>query len=390
MQGFKTFAPRAPWDYLGYTGTVAAVLLALQFTSGIFLLFHYTPEPDQAFASLQTIRNDVPFGLFYSNLHAICAKLLILAVFVHLARIMIVSAHRGPRARQWYVGVALLLGCLLSGFSGYLLPWSQQSYWAAVIGTEAVRVVPILGDAIFHLLRGGDNMTASTLHRFFGLHVAVLPISILVLIVIHVRKVLQTGVIAPPDTYAAVLEEDCTGCGKCVRVCEFNAMKMVKKDERALAQVDKNLCNACRACLQACPAAGIAFASDCRDELIEPIFPNNIIHRLLAVVASLIALFTGVFFLSALILGEKVPANPMLTPDRIKPDWYFLAAYQVLRKLPSKNLGLAVLLALWLLLFFLPRLDRTGPRAPSRRPVYLFLVGAAILGFIVLTVWGYM
>jgi ubiquinol-cytochrome c reductase cytochrome b subunit len=387
--GRETFAYRSAWDYLGSTGTIALALIAVQFTSGFFLLLYYIPEPDQAFDSLQTIRNDVPFGMFYSNLHSIGAKLLILTVFIHLFRVMIVSAHRGPREPQWYGGVLLLALMLLAGFSGYLLPWSQQSYWAAVIGTEAVRAIPLIGHALFVLLRGGEDMTGVTLHRFFALHVTLLPMGLLILIWMHLKRAWKTGVIAPPDMHATVIAADCTGCGKCERACSFNAVTMIGGEERQLPRIDRDACNACRACVQVCPADCIAFASDRRAFLSEPIFPDHVIKRLQAAMVGLTILFFSVFFLHGLMMGAKIPADPMLTPERIKPDWYFLAAYQVLRGLPNKRLGLSILLAVSLLLFFLPAIDRSGPRDFRRRPVYLFLVLAGILAFVVLTVVGY-
>ena len=321
--------------------------------------------------------------------HSIGAKLLILTVFIHLFRVMIVSAHRGPREPQWYGGVLLLALMLLAGFSGYLLPWSQQSYWAAVIGTEAVRAIPLIGHALFVLLRGGEDMTGVTLHRFFALHVTLLPMGLLILIWMHLKRAWKTGVIAPPDMHATVIAADCTGCGKCERACSFNAVTMIGGEERQLPRIDRDACNACRACVQVCPADCIAFASDRRAFLSEPIFPDHVIKRLQAAMVGLTILFFSVFFLHGLMMGAKIPADPMLTPERIKPDWYFLAAYQVLRGLPNKRLGLSILLAVSLLLFFLPAIDRSGPRDFRRRPVYLFLVLAGILAFVVLTVVGY-
>jgi len=302
---------------------------------------------------------------------------------------MILSAYRGPRKPQWHAGVALLGIALLAGFSGYLLPWSQQSYWAGVIGTEAIRAVPLIGDGLVSLIRGGETLTGATLHRFYILHVALLPLAFLALIWFHLKRVWRTGVIAPPDMFASVNFADCNSCGKCEAECSFHAIKMSKSEEHELPQVNKDLCNACRACLEVCPTHCITFASDRRAFLTEPIFPDHVIARIKGVMIALIVLFFSVFFLHSLIMGEKVPANPMFTPEKIKPDWYFLAAYQALRKLPSKGLGLMTLLGVLLLVWFLPALDSSGPREPRRRPVYLFMVIAGIALFVILTIIGY-
>jgi ubiquinol-cytochrome c reductase cytochrome b subunit len=302
---------------------------------------------------------------------------------------MVFSAHRGPREPQWYGGMILLLLALLAGFSGYLLPWSQQSYWASVIGTEAARAVPLIGNLLVRLIRGGDNVTGATLHRFFALHVTLLPLGFLVLLWVHLSRVWKTGLIAPPDFCASVIEEDCISCGRCERECSFGAVNMEKAGERELPRIDRHLCNACRACEKVCPPQCITFSSDRRALLTEPLFPDHFIHRTKGVLIALIVLFFSVFFLHGLILSEKVPADPLLTPDQIKPDWYFLAAYQALRWLPSKGLGLLTIVASFLLVFFLPALDRRGPRDFSRRPVYLFLVIAGIITFIIFTIRGY-
>ncbi len=386
--GQSTFKHRSRWDYLGYTGTTALVLIAIQALSGLFLLLYYVPDPEKAFGSVQMIRNDVPFGMLFQNLHSINAKLIILVLFIHMFRIMVISAHRGPREPQWYSGAILLFLMLLAGFSGYLLPWSQQSYWAMVIGTEAARSAPVVGNILVSVLRGGDAVTGATLHRFFALHVTLLPVFVVILIWLHVKWVWRTGVIAPPDMYASVHEDECTGCGKCEIVCSFEAIRMRDSGDLKLPLVDRERCNACRSCVNECPVKCITFKSDARGFLTEPVFPDNLLNRLKGVMIALIILFFSVFFLHGLLMAEKVPADPMLTPDSIKPDWYFLAAYHMLRQLPNELLGLLALAALSVLVLFLPAFDKSGPRDFRKRPIYLFLVLGGILSFVILTIMG--
>jgi ubiquinol-cytochrome c reductase cytochrome b subunit len=385
----STIGHTSKWDYIGYSGTVALVLILIQATTGIMLLLYYVPDPDKAFGSLQMIRNDVTFGMLYSNIHSINSNLLIMVLFVHMFRIMIISAHRGPREPQWYTGAILLFLMLLTGFSGYLLPWSQQSYWACVIGTESAKAVPLIGDSITFILRGGENVTGATLHRFFALHVSILPILIIILVWIHLKRIWKSKVIAPPDMYAVKVNDDCICCGKCGEVCLFEAVSVNKKGEDKGPVFNKNLCNACRACVENCPKNCISLESETRSYFTEPIFTENIINRAKAVGITLAFLFFCVFFLHGLLMLDKTPADPMATPDKIKPEWYFLGAYQILKELPNELLGLGAILAVTLIVFFLPALDRRGPRDLKKRPVYLSLVIGGIISFIVLTIMGY-
>ncbi len=386
----STIKHRSHWDYLRYSGTVALALVIIQAITGLLLLLYYTPDAEMAFGSLTMIRNDIPFGMLFSNIHSINSNLLILTLFVHMFWIMIISAHRGPREPQWYGGVILLLLMLLTGFSGYLLPWSQQSFWACVIGTESVKTIPLLGDSIASLLRGGDSVNGVTLHRFFAFHVTFLPACISIMLWIHLKRVWKTGVIAPPDARTRIDTDCCTGCRKCERVCSFDAVKMtaIDNDEGRIARIDMDVCNACRACIEVCPNQCISLETDYDDHLTEPIFPDNIINRLKAVSATIGLMFFSSFFLHWILMRSKVPADPMITPDKIKPEWYFLASYQVLKELPSERLGLLAILAVVLLVFFLPVIDRSGPRRLKRRPLYLFLVGSGIAAFIYLSIKG--
>jgi len=381
--------PQSFWDYLDYTGTVALVLIVLQVISGLLLLLYYVPEPEQAFGSVRMIRNDVPLGLFYHNLHTVGAKLLVLVAFVHMFRVMIISAHRGPREPQWYSGMALILLLLVMAFSGNLLPWSEQSYWSCVIGTEALRSVPLVGGPLVRTVRGGEMVSGATLHRFFALHVGLLPVVLVVLTYAHLKLFWKAAKIWPPAAYASVINEECIGCGKCEHECQFGALKMDRVEGETVAVTDLALCNACRACLKVCPADCISISSRGHDIPVGPFFPDGIISRAKTVVATLIALFFGVFFLHGLIIRDRVPADPLSTPEIIKPDWYFMAPYQLLRELPSEGLGLFAIAAITLVVFFLPAIDKRGPRDYRERPVYLFIVGLGIAAFIVLTLMGY-
>ncbi len=387
----RTIGITSPWDYLGYTGTVALFLVGLQLISGLLLLFFYVPHPDLAFASLQAMREHVPFGMLITGIHSINAKMLVLVLFIHMLRAVVFSAHRGPREPHWYSGAALLFFMMLAGLSGYVLPWSQQSYWAGVITTEAARAAPLVGDALVSLLRGGENVGGPLLHRAFALHVFLLPVAVVLLAWFHLRMVWRTGVSAPPDVHAKVREEDCIGCGECEQACVFGAMEMAEKEGVMLPRVDEGACNACRACEKACLEDCITFESRQRPFFFEPLVPHSLVHRLQAVTAALMVLFFCVFFMQGTIMRDKAPADPLDTPEVIRPEWYFMAAYQVLEEMPSESAGLLAVLAAALLVLFLPVVDKKrSPREPRRRPVYILLVAVAVILFVMLAVRGYL
>lgn len=388
IKGRRTIKPQDVWDYVGYSGTVLTFLIIVQMTTGILLLFYYKPSVEFAFASVQAIRNDVPYGMLYTNIHSINSKLILLLVFIHMFRIMLIGAYRGPREPQWYLGTALLALMLFSGFSGYLLPWSQQSYWACVIGTESARAIPLIGDGLVSMLRGGKNIGGATLSRFFAFHITILPMSIVALTWLHIKSVWKVGVIAPPDMRASPNEIDCIGCGTCRKVCQFDAVRMIERGDKKLPAINPDKCNACRVCVDKCPSHCITFKSAKRRFLSEPIFPHNTLHRALATVAVIFALFIAVYYLQGIFLRAKEPADPLVTPAHIKPDWYFLASYQLLRQLPNELFGLIAVFGIYFLIVILPNLDRSGPRELERRPVYRFIVIGGIVTFVLLTIIG--
>ncbi len=382
-----TVKPAGYWDYLGYAGTVAAALIIIQFASGILLLLHYEPYTERAFSSLVSIRNDVPYGMLFSNLHAVCSKLLLFVVIIHMLRTMLVSAHRGPRALQWYVGAVLLFLMLFSGFSGYLLPWSQQSFWACVVGTESLRVFPLGGSALTSLLRGGPDVSGLTLTRFYWLHITVLPLTILYLTWLHIKLVWKTRVAAPADMHAVVDHRQCIGCGNCEKSCTFDAVRLLDMGKGEVSVFNHDKCNACRTCLEECPEGCITLVSYRGPCTFERIFPDNFLRRAIAVCAVLIVLFGAAYYWYGF---SKIPADPLMTPDRIKPEWYFLASYQVLKLLPGETTGLLVLLAATLPVVILPAIDRKGPRNPKKRPVYITVISSGFIAFVILTFWGWL
>ncbi len=158
-----------------YFGGIALFLFGVQVVTGTLLALYYSPTPEAAYKSVQSITSDVSFGWLIRSIHHWAANLMILFVALHLGRVFFQAAYKYPRELTWVIGIGLLLVTLGFGFTGYLLPWDQRAYWATVVGTEIAGGVPLVGDQLLLLLRGGPDVTGATMSRFFGIHVLVLP-----------------------------------------------------------------------------------------------------------------------------------------------------------------------------------------------------------------------
>jgi len=171
-----------------YLGVISTVLLGSLVVSGIYLMFFYVPSPNQAYTDIQTLQTEVTFGQYIRNVHRWSAHLMVLAVAMHMARVFYRGAYKAPRQFNWVIGVILLVLTLLLSFTGYLLPWDQLAFWAVTVGTEMAAFVPIIGGSVQEMLLGGSVVGASTLLRFYVLHVAVLPSVIIFLLMIHLWR----------------------------------------------------------------------------------------------------------------------------------------------------------------------------------------------------------
>ncbi len=174
-------------------GTAFLCFLILVFT-GIFLAMYYKPTPDEAYKSVQNIMTTVPMGSLIRSIHHWAANTMIAAVMLHMIRIYFMGAYKKPRELNWAVGVLLLLITTTFGFSGYLLPWDQLSYWATKIGTGIAGSMPIVGGYISLILMGGNDLGPETLTRFFAIHVLILPATIALLLGLHFTMVRLQGI----------------------------------------------------------------------------------------------------------------------------------------------------------------------------------------------------
>jgi len=316
-----------------YFGGMTLFLFAIQVSTGILLLLYYRPSAGEAFESIQFIMTEVEFGWLVRSIHSWSANLMIFAMFIHLFSALLLHAYRRPREMTWLSGAALLGLSLGFGFTGYLLPWNELAYFATRVGTEIPGVIPIVGPFLRRLLRGGDDVTGATLTRFYGIHVAILPAIVTVLLGLHLYLVQKHGMSRPPSV-------------------ENDAAK------RAM-----------------------------------PFFPNFFLRDLvgwlcaLGVLAALAAYFPAE-------LGKKAdPFQP--APIGIKPEWYFMAMFQTLKLLPSHILGIEGELLgvlgfglIGLILVAMPFLDPGTTRGKPSRLAAIF--GALLIGYsIVLTYLGY-
>jgi quinol-cytochrome oxidoreductase complex cytochrome b subunit len=197
---FLRKVPKVNWFYT--LGSATLFVAVNQAVTGILLTIYYVPTPDHAYDSVQYITTQVAGGWLIRGLHHWGASVMVVLVVLHMLRVIIYGAYKYPREVTWMTGVVLLLVVIGFGFTGYLLPWDQKSYWATTVGTRIAGVVPFLGDWILRIMRGGNDLSAVTLARFFGAHVWVLPATLLLLVGTHLFLVIRNGISEIPKREA--------------------------------------------------------------------------------------------------------------------------------------------------------------------------------------------
>jgi cytochrome b6 len=321
------------WYYLGGT---ALFFFTVQIISGVLLLMYYQPGESTSYESIRFLTTKVPFGWLVRSVHCWSAHLMILSLVVHMLSTMMLKAYRPPRELTWVTGFALFGLALGFGFSGYLLPWNELAFFATAVGTDSVKSVPVVGDWLLNVLRGGPDVTINTLYRFFALHVCILPIAAVGLMGVHLLFVQSQGMALPLG--------------------------------------------------ESQPRSGMRF------------FPNFAMRDLALWLNCLILLLVLALFLP---YGSGIPgvewelgqkADPLAPAyPGIKPEWYFLWVYQLLKEFPPHLFGLEgpqvcllvvnLLMAIWVLV---PWLDRKARRdEPS--PAFSDFGVAAILFLVFLT-----
>jgi quinol-cytochrome oxidoreductase complex cytochrome b subunit len=184
--------PKVNWWYT--LGSATLFVAVNQMITGILLTIYYVPTPDQAYDSVQYITTQVPAGWLIRGLHHWGASAMVLLTVLHMLRVIYYGAYKYPREVTWFTGVGLLVLVMGFGFTGYLLPWDQKAFWATTVGTRIAEVTPLVGDWILRIMRGGEELTAVTLARFFGVHVWFLPAALIGLLGIHLYLVVRIGI----------------------------------------------------------------------------------------------------------------------------------------------------------------------------------------------------
>lgn len=189
--------PKVNWWFT--LGSASLFLFVMQAVTGIFLTVYYVPSPDHAYDSIQYIMTGVSYGWLIRGLHHWGASLMVIVVFIHMLRTFFYASYKFPRELTWLTGVVLLLTTLGMGFSGYLLPWNQRAYWATTVGTQIAGTAPVIGPLILSVLRGGTDLSAVTLARFYAVHIWFLPAVIGLMIGVHMYMIIRLGISHIPD-----------------------------------------------------------------------------------------------------------------------------------------------------------------------------------------------
>nr|AEM44756.1 cytochrome b [Tiaris canora] len=303
-------------------GSLLGICLITQIVTGLLLAMHYTADTNLAFSSVAHMCRDVQFGWLIRNLHANGASFFFVCIYLHIGRGIYYGSYLNKET--WNIGVILLLALMATAFVGYVLPWGQMSFWGATVITNLFSAIPYIGQTLVEWAWGGFSVDNPTLTRFFALHF-LLPFVIVGLTLVHLTFLHETGSNNP-----------------------------------------------------------MGIPSDC-DKI--PFHPYYTIKDILGFVLMLSLLVSLALFAPNL-LGDPenfTPANPLTTPPHIKPEWYFLFAYAILRSIPNKLGGVLALAASILVLFLMPLLHTSKLRSMTFRPLSQILFWALVANVLVLT-----
>jgi ubiquinol-cytochrome c reductase cytochrome b subunit len=312
------------WNF----GSLAGLMLIIQIITGLFLAMQYTPHVDLAFSSVENIMRNVNYGWLIRYAHAVGASMFFIVVYAHIARGLFYGSYKYPREMVWFMGIAIFLIMMATAFLGYVLPWGQMSFWGAKVITNLFSAIPFVGEDIVIWLWGGFSVDNPTLNRFFVLHF-VLPFAILGIVLIHVVALHVHGSNNP---------------------------------------------------------TGLDIKSK-KDTI--PFHPYYTVKDFFGFGVFFLIYFYFIFF-APNALGHPdnyIPANPLVTPAHIVPEWYFLPFYAILRSIPDKLGGVIAMFGSILILFALPWLDRSPVRSGEYRPLFkwfylAFIIVVFILGYV--------
>ena len=296
-------------SYAWSFGSLAGICLVIQLVTGIFLAMHYTPHIDLAFSSVEHIMRDVNGGWLIRYMHANGASMFFIVVYSHLFRGLYYGSYISPREHLWCSGVIIFLLMMATAFMGYVLPWGQMSFWGATVITNLFSAIPVIGPSIVDWLWGGFCVDNATLNRFFSLHF-VLPFVIAGLVIVHL----------------ALLHKDGSN----------NPLGIDSSSDK------------------------ISF------------YPYFYVKDLFSLMC-FVVFFSAILFYYPNLLGHPdnyIPADPMVTPAHIVPEWYFLPFYAILRSIPDKLGGVAAMGGAIVILLFLPFINTSKVRSSTFRPIF--------------------
>ncbi len=318
---FVSFPTPRNLNYWWTFGGILMLCLMVQIISGIVLVMHYTPHTSLAFASVEHIMRNVEYGWLIRYIHQNGASMFFIAVYIHIFRGMYYGSYKEPREVLWILGVIIFILMMATAFMGYVLPWGQMSFWGATVITNLFSAIPVVGNTITQLLWGGFSVDNPTLNRLFSLHY-LLPFMILGVVILHVWALHVAG--------------------------QNNPTGVEPKSSQDMV----------------------------------PFTPYATVKDGFAMV--LFIIFFGWFvFFNPGYLGHPdnyIPADPLVTPAYIVPEWYLLPFYAILRAVPDKLGGVIAMFGAIVVLFFLPWLDRSKIRSATYRPLFkqAFWVFAAV------------
>jgi quinol-cytochrome oxidoreductase complex cytochrome b subunit len=312
------------WNF----GSIAGICLVLQIVTGLFLAMQYAPHVNLAFDSVERIMREVNYGWLLRYMHAVGASMFFTVVYIHIFRGLYYGSYKSPRELLWWFGIIILVLMMATAFMGYVLPWGQMSFWGATVITNLFSAIPVVGESIVHWLWGGFSVDNPTLNRFFTLHF-LLPFVIVGMVIMHIWALHQHGSNNPLGIDVKTPQD----------TIPFHPYYTVKD-----------------------------------------LFGFGVFFMV----------FAWFVFFSPNSLGHPdnyIPANPMVTPAHIVPEWYFLPFYAILRAVPDKLGGVLAMGAAIGILFALPWIDRSKVRSATFRPTYrklfwLFLANTILLGYI--------
>jgi len=328
------------FNFWYFFGSLALMVLVIQIVSGIFLTMHYKPDGAMAFASVEYIMRDVPYGWLIRYIHSTGATAFFVVVYLHMLRALMYGSYKKPRELIWLFGMFIYLALMAEAFMGYLLPWGQMSYWGAQVIISLFSAIPVVGDDLTLWIRGDFVIGDATLNRFFALHVIALPFVLVFLVIAHILALHEVGS-NNPDGVEIKKTKDANGI----------------------------------------PLDGI------------PFHPYYSVKDIVGVVVFLF-FFAAVLFYAPdgggymLEHANFIAADPLKTPEHIAPVWYFTPFYAILRAVPDKLMGVGVMGGAIVVLFFLPWIDRCKVKSIRYRSglfkanLVMFCVSFVVLGWL--------